>query len=127
MPNFWPPDFGKGDVNPPVAILREQADYLAQVTKGDLLAFVQTGRDESHFVHSFILRAPLLDNYRYHLFTVTHPLELYPVDVVFHATSQSWQGLPNQATLENVLKEIMQSDATRNIVQALLSQSEAIK
>jgi hypothetical protein len=127
MSSLWPEDFGKGDRNPPVAILREQADHLTKQTKGVIVATVQTGRDGDNFVHQFVLRAPYLDNYRYHLLSVSHALGLYPVDVVFHTTPQNWQSIPDEARLLGVLKEIFQSGATRNIVQALLSQSDAVQ
>src|SRR5579872_5269023 len=78
MPNLWPGNFGDLTVTPPLTFLREQANHLAQQTKGLLEGLVTTTKDGDNFVHSFSVVAPSLDNYTYLLFAVNHPVEFYP-------------------------------------------------
>ncbi len=127
MPNLWPPEFGTSEITPPVAILREQADHLFRMTNGVLAGSVQTVRDGDQFVHHLVLRAPILDNYTYHLLSVKHPLELYPVSLAAHVMNKSWTNIQAEQELTTLLGTVLTSEPTRKVIQSLLTQSQALQ
>jgi hypothetical protein len=70
--DLWPNDFGTVGVKPPVTVLREQANLLANKTNGILEAEVRTSTESDHFSHRFSIVSPALGGYRYLLFTLGH-------------------------------------------------------
>jgi hypothetical protein len=118
--DFWPSDVGQSTIRTPGAILKEAASYLGpktkQMVKADVLT--NTGND-GRFIQSFVLNVPALDNYKYLLFTVYHPILLYPLTLV-------WKDIGITITSEEALiakvKEILGSDETKKAIQALLAQ-----
>jgi hypothetical protein len=80
QPDLWG-DLEVAPIRTPVAILKEQAAVLGQKTRNVVEARVETSLTyNSHFVHSFSLVVPALDNYEYQLFKVQHAIDLYPVE-----------------------------------------------
>jgi hypothetical protein len=120
--DLWPSDIGTSDIRPPVAILREQATLLASKTNGLVEAEVATRADDETIVHSFMLVAPVLDRYRYHLFTMYHPVTLYPIRV---RQGTKWLEIESEDQLLEALKSILSSEQTIGIVRALVAQSKA--
>jgi len=85
----------------------------------------------SVFVHSFYLVAPTLDNYRYKLFDIAHPVDLYPVD--FHLDEDIQEELlskngkeplsaQTEDELTNILGKILNSEKAKHVVHAILAQ-----
>lgn len=114
QPDYW------GDLQPlhvrtPAAILREQAALLGPKTQNLIVAEVDTHVSGSDIVHTFTLRVPALQNYRYGLFAIAHGAESYPVRAgVIRLDSQS--------ELENWLQRQLSSPRTKQIVGNLLAQ-----
>jgi hypothetical protein len=147
MSDLWPKDIGHANMRAPVTILREQALLLGDKTQNLVKADVDTlspslvdrmgspyqyyGQPESVFVHNFYLVAPALDNYRYKLFDIAHPVDLYPVD--FHLDediqeellSQNGKGTLSAQTEDefiDILGKILNSRKAKHVVHALLAQ-----
>ena len=78
QPDFWG-DIGADPVRSPVAVLREQAALLGSKTKNLVEARVETSTFRDTFRHAFLLVVPTLD-YQYQLFSVSHGLEMYPLE-----------------------------------------------
>jgi hypothetical protein len=147
MTDLWPDDFGKIDVVPPVAILREQAEVLKEKTKGLIQGLVQlsnapsgsfddpgqpwttatstipTGKESGSFFHTFYLVAPSLDSYSYRLFGVRHPLESYPLEIYFDEKKRVCH---NEDEFIQQLKEVLSSEKTKKVVKAILSQAKSL-
>jgi hypothetical protein len=120
--DFWPDDIGESSIVTPVSILKEQAAALGPKTKGLVTAEVlptQTGNPQ-YLAYIFHLVAPAV-NYRYQMFTVTHPISLYPVTTSYRNTSSSLTG---ETEFRAWLKELLSSDETKRIVAALIAQSK---
>ena len=119
--DYWPQDLGKTGLDTPAALMGTQAALLGQKTNQQITATVQAlGGSPAEFVWSFQLLSAALGNYRYELFRVFHPLTLYPATI-------QWEGHPNKAVgtheeFKDALKEILGSDRTKRIVEALLAQ-----
>lgn len=97
IPDLWSDDI-KVDVVPPLAILRAQAGFLEQKTRGILQARVvsttEFGRQEQHALD---LIAPALNQYRKTLLVAKHPLDvLYPVIVRAESFSPPERWFPAQ-------------------------------
>jgi hypothetical protein len=135
MTDLWPSDLDTVTTRAPVTILREQASLLGTKTKYILKAEIaitarQTGRRS--FSYAFFLHAPALDDYRYRVFTIEYDVTLYPVLFqVDHAIAEELgfnfkTGTKSAATEEeflSILGQILQSNKTRQVIAAILSQS----
>jgi hypothetical protein len=129
MPDLWPPDFGTANTEtPPIVLLREQADLIATRTSGKIVGKVQSGKGgNQQFIHSLLLVAPLLDNYSFVLVSVSHPIELYPLEVVAReiiAPEPTVCRTP--AEFEAALRKIFASERVRKVISAILAQSDAV-
>jgi hypothetical protein len=128
--NLWP-DFLTEDVKGPKAILLEQAAYLAEKTNGLLSADVSTNKYKTRVTHTLCVVAPMLDNYRYGLFSVEHPAIYYPATVVWEG-SGAWEPskgfkevVNNSEELVEALRLILNHPDTVKVLSSLLSQSLA--
>lgn len=74
-------DLGLETVVTPVSVLRTQAKLLGERTRGLLEGEVKTFTQGGYVYHDLNVVVPALDNYRYRLLRVHHPMSLYPVFV----------------------------------------------
>jgi hypothetical protein len=117
--SLWPDDIGQSDLVTPVSIMREQAALLGEKTGNLVTAEVVTTSQSGLLTHSFSLDAPAL-SYRYLLFYARHQIALYPVDVTYQSTVRQ---CADEAQFRQRLGEILSSDATKQVVKALIAQS----
>ena len=125
----------------PVSILREQADLLREKTEGLIEGEIvtrteQTGTGTGHFppepipresnlVHTFLIRAPKLDNYRYVLLSVEHDgSELYPVTLHFHPTDEMRTAKGENGFLD-VLGQWFKRNETQRVMGRIIAQINA--
>jgi hypothetical protein len=124
IPDLWPADFGQKKVTP-VAILREQAEFLARRTQGMLRGWVRTvGGLDGGFLHTFLIQVPSLGNYSYELLTVEHPLSLYPAKIHTSVVASPLTAASDTEFL-NQLRQVFSAAPTLEIINALLSQAQA--
>jgi hypothetical protein len=143
--DLWPPDLVIASIVTPAAILRAQAALLGERTKGVLEGVVETSSVGSDIYHRFVIKVPALGNYRYALFSVHHPVTLYPVFIDEEpATPRSTfmpdfssmpefsslgdrldkaSGLKNEEALREWLRRTLGSDATKHIIANLYAQA----
>ncbi len=148
MVDLWPDDITETKLKAPVAILREQASILGQKTQNivegevealepDILSAIlasDMGDPNETFFYGFYLHAPALRGYRYKVFSMWHDDGLYPVK--FDITVDTHQG-PNGKTAHQqevsaknedeflkILSTIFSSQKVRNVVAAIIAQSE---
>ena|SRR5438132_3219006 len=124
MPDLWPDDFGKASDVPPIAILKEQADLLAKKTKGEILGEITTVTAGANLSHHFMLVVPRMENYRYHLLTVTHSVGLYPAQI-FWAVTGITHSTGTEGHFIQTLKAVLTADETKRVVASLLQQAES--
>lgn len=149
MENFWFKNhIGPGKIFSPVAILREQANFLADSTGHAVVAEVKKMSSPSpDFFYMFDLFASAI-NYRFRLFTVSYPLGIFPIRIYPDeriiqelslkndqvdgsiATSMTEHGnersliANNESEYIKFIKEILQCQNTVKIVNAILSHVE---
>jgi hypothetical protein len=130
------------DVNPPVRLLRNQADALGRLTDNKVLGIIQTESLDGRTVHHFWIRAPKVGDYWYEVMVAVHDLNMYPVMVYSFIDNSgqnirsrldqnelSWSRLPHHSCEdENVLKEeikrILTHRTTVETIRLLRAQSE---
>jgi len=122
IPDLWPGDIGEGDLRTPVAILKEQATLLGTKTDQLVAAEVESRAEADVFFHRFYLVAPALE-YKYKLFTVRHPVSLYPMVGYFSDGRQ--EQIHSEEEFIEWLRGVLTSEETRGIVRALIAQSKA--
>ena len=118
----------------PKILMKEQAMYLKQKTKGLLIAEVVTNAfvdtsiphtqesKTSKFFQIFYLVAPKL-RYRYELFSVSHSVMDYPAE--FSYDDDAKLVAHNEEEFLSILKQILGSEKTRRILGSLLVQAKA--
>jgi hypothetical protein len=122
--DLWRNDLAMERIQTPVSILRAQAAKLGQKTRNLVEGRVDTLSREGRIYHRFGLVAPALDNYAYDLFTISHPVTMYPIRVDREAEPQGWQNpLATEAEFVEWLRSALGSKQARRVVDALISQS----
>lgn len=133
--DLWPNIFGETEQKWPKAILAEQARLLGEKTSNILVASVTTTQGAfvnyfpeaigPTFKHDFIIRAPLLGDYRSVLFEVYHDLESYPLfvfDVIKNADHKEY----SEDGFISRIKRILNDTTTQKIIKGLYTQSKII-
>jgi hypothetical protein len=136
MTDLWPVDLAVVTKTSPLAILKEQASLLGQKTKNIVVGKVELSRmaefvGSRGFTYDFIIVGPALDNYAYRLFAVEYDVDLYPVRFRLDSAIAEELGLPpkefliapDETNFKVALSRVLGSQKSRNVVQAILSQS----
>jgi hypothetical protein len=135
--NLWPAEFAVEKVRSPKTILKEQAGYLMEMTRNVLSADVHTSNYKDTRIHSFVVVAPALNNYRYTLFSVSHGGLFYPSTIKFSedvdfndpGKESLYNGydciVDSEDELVTEMKKIFNTSHTVRIISSLISQSEA--
>jgi len=129
MPDLLPDDFGtETTLQPPVVILREQAEHLSRRTGGLVLGTVEASRVGNTLWHHFRLLVPTLDDYVYDLFAVEHGVFLYPLNLHSGIVGvQSRFNLENPEEFEDALRELFGQAEVKRVVAALKAQATTVK
>jgi hypothetical protein len=129
MPDLLPDDFGtETTLQPPLVILREQAEHLTRRTGGLVLGTVETSKSGNHLLHRFRLVVPTLDDYVYDLFVVEHGVFLYPLNLNAGLVGvQDRRDIQSPEVFENALRELFGLAEVRRVVAALKAQATAVK
>jgi len=123
--NLWGDGEFVSDVKAPVAILKEQAAVLTNLTKGVLQGTVKVLRAQSAISNIELrIMAPALDNYHYLVADVYHPTEVYPVQVI-DPTNKTEYSADDEEQFKDALRKVFQSDKVRRAIAMLIAQSEA--
>jgi hypothetical protein len=126
--------------NTPTSILRIQADLLREKTDGLVEAVVIQGDvwdvpsalsqlglkgDDGNncLVYSFSLIAPALEHYRYTLFRVIYPIEMYPL--LINDSPEGDIKVRSEDEFISALRKIFAHEKTQRVIQALIAQSRA--
>jgi hypothetical protein len=129
--DLWPSDLGIASIVTPAAILRAQAALLGEKTKGVLEAVVETSSVGDQIRHQFVIKVPALGYYRYVLFVVRHPIDLYPVVIDEDAARLpgiipiEGMRLQDEDALRAWLRRVFASDATKRIIANLYAQASS--
>jgi hypothetical protein len=129
MPDLLPDDFGtETTLQPPLVILREQAEHLTRRTGGLIVASVTTYRDGKWIFQRFRLEVPTLDDYVYYLFSVKHGALMYPARLETDLlTDEDFSELDSPKELEDALRTFFGLAEVRKVVAALKAQATAVK
>ncbi|WP_139236280.1 hypothetical protein [Rugamonas rubra] len=118
--NLWGTIPKPGNLNTPNSILVTQGKVLEVATDRALSGVSIKKPNNGGFNIDFFIKAESLNNYRYHLFTVTHDVHLYPAKI-FYAGKPPLE-CEDESEFRTALGEILSGSATRKIIEALLAQ-----
>ena len=111
IPDLWPEEFGDAGLTTPHSILQAQASALSKKTKGLVEGEMKSSQGSGgDFVHQLYLIAPVLD-YRFHLLTVTHAIDLYPVNIQDLANNTAHK-VGNQSDYVDILSQVFATEKT---------------
>jgi hypothetical protein len=127
MANFFDDVIEETSVKPPIAVLKELAQELAQKTQGLLVGKVEQSNLSNEFSLEFYITAPSLNNYSYEVFRINHDLDFYPLELTITATrlpnrSYAVEKVKNQEKFEEKLKIIFSSPEVKKVINGLLAQ-----
>jgi hypothetical protein len=147
MSDLWPKDITKITVKAPLAILQEQATNIGKITNHLVEGEVEVIERSMHlkkdtFGFSFNIVGPVLGGYTYKLFSVYYQLSMYPIRIDleddikkdlkakltdYKEVDKPWNLVLAESEEEflKVLTAIFASKKTRQVIQAILSQSGA--
>jgi hypothetical protein len=122
--NLWGNVSLADTVKPPVAILREQAALLGNLTNNVLEGHVRTERIADRIINYLDIVAPALEYYTFTVLEIRHHgIEFYPLTVV-----PSMDGKPTDCKDEMEfiakLEEALSSQAVHKVIESLLAQSK---
>lgn len=135
MQDLWPKDIAPAapPIKPPVTLLREQAALLGTKTKNIVEAeVIPLNPLNKTFGFGFQLVGPALNNYRFPLFNVEYPIEMYPVRM--DVSGEVWGKDPESTTPIELhseqeflaaLAKVFSAEKTRRVIQAIQAQSTA--
>jgi hypothetical protein len=133
--DLWPSDLGLETIVTPVSILRTQANLLGERTRGMLVGEVQTWTTGDIVRHALNVVVPALDNYKYTLLKVHHPVMLYPVFVdeepvpygrirmISQIGTPDGFALKDEDALREWLRETLARQETKQILAHLYAQA----
>ncbi len=111
------------EVKLPIVFLKEVGQALEKKTQGLLTARVRQQLWGKKFQIHFTVIAPALDNYGYHVFSIEHDIEIYPLKISYDKTRD--KEINNQEELEKEIKVIFSSSEVKRVINALLAQIKA--
>jgi hypothetical protein len=122
--SLWPESALSVNVRTPVAVLREQARALTDITKGILVGDVSSSESASKktVLHNLDVIAPALGGFRRRLVTLSHHSDqVYPVSL--SADMYIAESSPDTASLENTLALLFGSKGVISMLTSLIAQS----
>lgn len=150
IPDLWPEEI-RADVLPPLVILRAQASFVEQKTKGILEAEVTTTEAEQWVYHDLCLIVPAMNRYKIGLLGAWHRSKaIYPVYIIadLAENTPASEMIPSRVQMQmqlpcspcpefsrsahtqeefiTVVRDILQSGKVRAIIQSLLARSQEI-
>lgn len=116
------------DIKTPYLILKEQADYLSQVTANRLHGIINTtNTSDNRIVIDFRILIPALDGYRFHFLTYVQPIVyMYPGILRSHLHDVNYD-VDSEAVLIDCLSNIIGSEETKNLLTSLMAQSASAR
>jgi hypothetical protein len=110
---------------PPVALLREQAAVIGQMTDNIIVGTVDSGRAGHDFVFDLIVTAPALDNYMYTILSVRHGVDMYPLVLIDQTNTRTFD-CSNEDNFKDRLRDTLSSEKVHKVIAGLIEQSKVL-
>lgn len=111
-------------IRTPVALLKEQGDYLTRLTKSILRGEVTNVTGPKHdFSYNLDIRAPYLNDYRVTIVNIAHGLDLYPLEL--EAVGGLSVICEDEKEFVTALEKALSAGKVRKIIGTLVAQSKA--
>jgi hypothetical protein len=108
-------------VRTPKTIIEEQAQLLTEATQGMLVGAVEDLTDPGQFIYTLNVIVPALNNYKYRILTVLHPLEMYPAHLTSNRPLLS-KLLASEGDFEAAVETVLSSTEVKSALSHLKSQ-----
>ncbi len=144
--DLWPDNISLNtSLKAPVTILREQGTLLGRkmnnLVEGVISEVSDDYRDavseeKDYFTYRFYIAAPALGDYRYRLLTISHSIDLYPLDITVDRSVL--EELPDdvepndmddlvvgsQEEFIEILRAIFATKKVRRVIEAIIAQTK---
>lgn len=112
---------------PPISPLRRENSFVYLSSIGEAHETPKgIAPKEPTLVHSFYVKVPALDNYRFLLLTVLHGHKPYPLALSYSITDQK-VGVKSEDEFLHWLKEFLSCPETISLIQSLREQARTVK
>lgn len=118
--NFWGTIPAAASMSTPYSILVNQGNILDKLTAGDISGYAQKTSSSGDFTIEFFLFVKNLNSYKYNLLRVQHGVGLYPLTL--RPVGNVQINCADEENFKYELKNILSSEGTIKIIQALLAQ-----
>ena len=119
--NLWGDLSSLAEVRSPKMILQEQASLLTDATKGVLVGVVALYARSPDFHYTLDIIVPALNNYKYQIFEVFHPLAIYPIRLSCERPRVD-EELGSEEDFEKAVERVLSSNEVRDVLSMLKSQ-----
>ena len=121
---FWPDDLPLPGIRTPIAVLRQAAGELAQISKGMFEAEVESDEIEEldQAIHRMILIAPGLGRYSRSILEIQHHLDLaYPCLVIDLYEGSDPYNCATEQVLVRTIRKLLASEGVRSMMYSLVA------
>jgi|WetSurMetagenome_2_1015567.scaffolds.fasta_scaffold534762_1 hypothetical protein len=126
-PNLWGNYSDLKPIKTPIAIIKEQASVLREITNGILLGSVQVQKGPNNSIEADLrIIAPALGDYVVSVLGIKSGLNPYPVSLRSYQSSYEWDKIPDEPKFIEALQEILSSEPITKVIASLISQSKAL-
>jgi hypothetical protein len=133
--DFWPSEIPDPDDPSPVALLKEQAELLADKTQGEIEAVVTMYIEEGIAYHFLFLKPRLFGDFQYRILSISYPVsspasEVYPItaEVSGHGpTNVAKVTLSNEDEFRSWLRSQLSSESIRSTLGTLKKYAREIR
>lgn len=149
MNNLWPTIEDDDQESPPVDILKEQADYIKDLTENLIQARVDNvskigkvvkdaiaSEIPVNFAYLFSINSPYVNNYKRNLFYIFYDITFYPLYLyttleINDFSDEEYIEINNEQEFINLLKQIFNNDdvklTIKNLKKIAKKEAEAIE
>jgi hypothetical protein len=119
--NMWGDLSSLAVIRTPKTILEEQANLLTEATDGMFVGTVEDQPRMNGFHYSLNAVVPALNNYKYEILEVFHPLEIYPISLLSERPKVS-VAIKTEEDFEAMVEQVLSSADVRSLLSKLKSQ-----
>lgn len=130
--SLWPDFSDLGTIKMPKEILKEQAEYLVNITDGNLYGSVEEKKyydsegkiikDSVVFRYDFFIKSKYVTNYRFKAFTISHDIVAYPINI--NVDYEIGEEIDNIRDISNLYEEIEDNDFETFYIEGIKNEDD---
>src|SRR5690349_3288347 len=126
--SYWGTDFPPANDSVAVALLRQQASKLADVTQGAVEGVVKEAAEGGTIFASLYAAVPAAGEYEFKILYIAHPIVADPVNPFPITVEDSFEktkySMPDMPTFDDYLRKLLSSKPVRTAISNLIKYSQ---